>query len=329
MPADLPASAFHLFSDLPPELRILIWEYCLPQRVREVNEIVDLDVWIWIVPGSHWPRRDPRPCSLKWTARANISLPFIAQVCQESRRFALSVASIKATPVQSDHAMQSGWDRATPWIYHPREIPHLYHTPVTGSSSLIYSTAVDDDPLKTLYTAIVSRSGFGSFMFAQLTTNTSEGDTNQYDYTQYDEMPGDDEPPRIGIPDPAQYPILCKHIRTLQQRTNWLCVIEVVIVHATHDVARATGLFGLLGDAPIQIIDIFDTASIALLWYMAELAKRSAHAECKQMLNREAPETWQSWLRRTLWCGRYPNGLRCRMRPAIMFRLCTQMCNRA
>ncbi|KAG9680241.1 hypothetical protein KCU87_g471, partial [Aureobasidium melanogenum] len=36
-----PATSFHLFGRLPPELRLQIWQYCLPYRVFELDFSLD------------------------------------------------------------------------------------------------------------------------------------------------------------------------------------------------------------------------------------------------------------------------------------------------
>jgi hypothetical protein len=68
-------SKFPRFPDLPAELRVMIWSYCLPHRV------VELDVS---------PRTilAPVSCGFLWTTTLNGLPPLISRVCRESRAVA-------------------------------------------------------------------------------------------------------------------------------------------------------------------------------------------------------------------------------------------------
>lgn len=59
---------FTLFPKLPPELRRIIWEFCLPSRVFEVHDLYKYD-----------------HCQLEATSRINTRPPIITRVCVESR----------------------------------------------------------------------------------------------------------------------------------------------------------------------------------------------------------------------------------------------------
>lgn len=68
-------AVFTLFPRLPLELRLLIWEHCIPNRVVELER----------------PHEDNilSNCRLTWSARQNARPPIITRVCHESRSVAL------------------------------------------------------------------------------------------------------------------------------------------------------------------------------------------------------------------------------------------------
>lgn len=67
---------FHLFPNLPTELRLMIWEICLPSRIFELECPVPRDI-------------GPNDCILYWPTRQNWQPPVLARVCRESRTVAL------------------------------------------------------------------------------------------------------------------------------------------------------------------------------------------------------------------------------------------------
>lgn len=68
---------FHLFLELPYEIRAIIWELCLPHRVQEI-EVPRNDI--------RWPYESCRQVS---AYMANRRPPAISRVCRESRAVAM------------------------------------------------------------------------------------------------------------------------------------------------------------------------------------------------------------------------------------------------
>jgi len=71
------------FFSLPPELRIIIWNYALPDRIIEFGEPCDPDIL---------PERDLRNA---W--KLNRKQPTIAHLCHESREIAMRVIRVQAS----------------------------------------------------------------------------------------------------------------------------------------------------------------------------------------------------------------------------------------
>lgn len=79
MATSSPPTTFHLFSRLPPELRDLIWFFCLPRRVVPLDD-----------PLFHSWNQDEQQCwvGCRQLDRRAKAPPFTASVCREARRVA-------------------------------------------------------------------------------------------------------------------------------------------------------------------------------------------------------------------------------------------------
>lgn len=70
------ARSFTYFPRLPAELRRMIWEFCIPRRVVELEIPIKS-----VLPETN--------CDLSWTNRQTSASPLITRVCRESRKVAL------------------------------------------------------------------------------------------------------------------------------------------------------------------------------------------------------------------------------------------------
>lgn len=339
----VPATAFPLFPDLPPELRALVWEFCLPHRVRELNELDPEDQWpyhtwshdhrVWklneLESEDQWPEYTlsactrpegdtSRPCSITSTTKANNRPPLITQVCREARRVAFLAAGSQMA-IQADQSDALRWDKA-PWTDYSRDTPHFHQND-------------EDDETYTLATLADSpwdHAQGRSFSYHHLNKYPAEGDCAQYDECTVNERPRYGDLPRVGLPDSNLHPKVYRDAVTLLEKRDWRLVTDTVVIHATGASLAGTGLFGLLGDAPIQIVDVLDKDRISLFYELAELGERAA-VNCGRTQNfpRCSLKDWERFIRHYMWCNRYPDALLSHVRPAIMFRLCTRMCNLA
>ncbi|CAL5866160.1 uncharacterized protein PFLUO_LOCUS367 [Penicillium psychrofluorescens] len=141
----------------------------------------------------------------------------------------------------------------------------------------------------------------GSFMFDYL-ESTVEGDVDMED--------------RIGA---------------LQQLQHGAVVMRIILVHTILENAAKTGLFGLLGDAPIQVVDIFDESRLDALFEFAEKCESDAKGSItrRQDFHRDSSESVQIVLKDKLadTFGAQAAQKLSSIYPAIMFRLCTHWCN--
>ncbi|KAF9887396.1 hypothetical protein FE257_010251 [Aspergillus nanangensis] len=201
--------------DLPPELRLIIWELCLPVRVFEVDG-----------PGE-WGEHG-RQCLAQLTTRLNRRMPALGYICQESRALCLKMGQ---------------WEEpGNRWLTPTRDITFMHWKP-EFSHILWWYDEVDFNPDNYEYhgrrccqgLAIVGNR-FQDFWPA--CPRSTKGIYNDLDVLA-------------------------------STGKDWLVSMRTMVIHATAQAGRRSGLFGHLGDAPIQLVDVSDTETIhkyCVLW---------------------------------------------------------------
>ncbi|KAJ5697613.1 hypothetical protein N7488_011297 [Penicillium malachiteum] len=116
----------------------------------------------------------------------------------------------------------------------------------------------------------------------------------------------------------------------LNSISNLVILMRKIIIHATSEYGARMGLFGLLGDAPVQIIDISDEKRLKAYFDLAEDTQEKGHVIFAQDLHWKPSQVLEEEFERIIRLNygymQYRHGV-APMRGAIMFRLCTDMCN--
>jgi hypothetical protein len=116
-------------------------------------------------------------------------------------------------------------------------------------------------------------------------------------------------------------------IALLNRKPKWRIVMRIVVTHASRKAIATSGLYGLLGDAPVQIVDTADHEKLDDLYRMAELGE-STHDLLAQRSIRESPERPEQELAKIMSTmtshGRGP--VTSEIRPAVIFRACPFNC---
>jgi hypothetical protein len=308
--------SFQPFSRLPTELREEIWRLCLPHRVYEIDDPIAFVVYNAFKPG------DKIPCSLMSTSRSNVRPPLLARVCRESRRVAFATgnwlpmldwrgAGGPDSPREADWNTGNVIDRGF-WEDTSRDSAHMNWTP---GYDIEYGPMMDDHPLTSLAQEAKRLNGSASFMLECIITD------------------------RRFEPEPYDRPILrpledvpidqCKqeNLAALKLLPEWMVVVRVVVIHLDLGRAADSGLFGLSGDEIIQVVDA--TLPLAsLLYELAEYCEREASAvTTTQDFIRVSANDMDAMVKRVAFKVFHDHEVGKRLRPAIMFRLCTEMCN--
>lgn len=337
------------FMDLPYDLREMIWLYCLPSRIYSVDGLHRHNIWeqmddyyddddVDVYLEVEFGERRPPKCWLWESDKINDGPPLIARVCRESRKIAHRALSIphqkKARLPESVHWELDRVAQGEIWLDHRRSTPHLYHDdgrdceePFSHrpTNSLIY--------LADMATIFASRTA--SFMLWEL--------PKSYNLPEEPEKlnhPNESDPPILDPPDPASIhgyktadggpaKWFVRECQALARVDRWQVVMGIVVVHCSRTDRKADGYFGLLNDAPIQIVEVTERARIAELTSLARSCNENCDTgtrqdfECTEI----SPELMLRRLRYVLWHGGFPTRLHERLHPAIMFRLCRNQCH--
>lgn len=122
-----------------------------------------------------------------------------------------------------------------------------------------------------------------------------------------------------------------RDLNTIKQLPTWLVVMRTIVIHARRREVARTGLFGLLGDAPKQILDASDASThatiTALCGLAAEIERSAVSVTPTQDCSVPSLDQLQIKLHTVaVKCFRDEDAL-AHLRPAIMFCLCDRMCN--
>lgn len=301
----IPATTFHLFPWLPIELRFEIWRLCLPHCVCEKDHAVDRILF------DIWDQDTPIPCFLYQTSEVNGRPPVITRVCHESRAVALKTRgyyefllckTAGPLPILGPPDIRPWWYAGNciheAWFDRTRDVMHLNWEPTYQVDFSCMSS-----PFQSLAWDTSQASRGGSFIvnfFQNITFRKAE------------------------------------LIDFIKQMPSWMVVMRVIIIHADLATAASTGLFGLLGDAPVQLVDVSDEARVSALWKLAEECEPRELVTVCQGFHRESAKAYHQILRDIVnhkLCfeddfNANTEDVLSRLRPVIMFRLCTEMCNR-
>ncbi|PWY65642.1 hypothetical protein BO94DRAFT_480079 [Aspergillus sclerotioniger CBS 115572] len=117
-------------------------------------------------------------------------------------------------------------------------------------------------------------------------------------------------------------PSLQRRLEILTCLQSWKVVVRIVVIHTNARAAAQSGLFGLLGDAPVQILDIANEVQIDQFFDFAAKCHDENHIPVD--LHRDSTDLVTRQMKTSILekYGSMNDKLFLRLRPAIMFRLC-------
>lgn len=281
---------FHPFLRLPIEIRIEIWRFCLPHRVCEMDDPIG-----WIVyDADEWDAT--LPCYFCSTSVNNGRAPLLTRVCRESRAVAFESGNWAELiyPYRGPDAVNDGAIERGYWADPLRDSAHLNWTVGYRAD---FGCPINGQPMLALGQEAKDRNGSASLMLDYLIS------TSFRDYSKQEDL------------------------AVLMLLPEWLVVMRVIVIHLDFAQAARTGLFGLLGDAYVQVVDAASPLA-SQLWELAETCERQAYAiKAAQDFTRMSSNDMNIEVKRKTFDRYHDHRLSKRVRPAIMFRLCTKMCN--
>lgn len=224
------AIAFHCFPDLPKELRDDIWRLCLPCRVVELDR---LDCG-WYHDDPSYSEQPWLRCCLWPTTRANSAMPVISRVCHEARSVALRAGHVHFQDPGPDAYFELNTDGF--WLDPTRDTLHLYWNWLTWDG---YYQDLEEEPHHDL-----PGRALDSVRHLVATTESHPNITRSICADVLDEIDG-------GI------------MRLLERRPRWHVCTNLITIHVTDEAAAIrSGLWGLLGDERIVLVDAFDSVRV-------------------------------------------------------------------
>lgn len=299
-------NVFHRFLQLPLEMREDIWSYCLPYRVCE------MDCLIMCEPEWSDDWECGTPCRLDHTSQVNQSPPLITRVCRESRLVAFRAGGLfRRGDRLSDAAQRYRFVYNFMWQDPARDMAHSNWTP--EANTMCGGPLREKAPLSYLVRQASHLSGPASLMAGILRSASLPSHSRLFGGTE-------------------RHPILTVEekldLELLKKLPVGFVVMRVIVVHCTSKAAAQRGHFGLLGDARVQVVDIAEQTKVNTLFDWAESCER--HATVAQDFRRDGEWTvplMEQRLKARIERTYHDKQLTSALRPAIMFRLCTQNCN--
>nr|OQO24050.1 hypothetical protein B0A51_05020 [Rachicladosporium sp. CCFEE 5018] len=303
------------FARLPLELREQIWRYCLPHRICEID--VPEAAFVFGVE-----EETPAPCELYQTTNDNGLPPVIWSVCREARRIAQETGQVANFAVR--RPVDARWSSTTAvgshWEDTERDSPHM-------NWNVIYSASFQSHglPLRALAWDALHLSGRASLTYQFLSScpRPYPGEINPL-YAEPPSLMSVDEQTEYRQ---AERRAKLADTRALRHLQDWRVIMRTVVVHQNLRTAAATGSFGLLGDAPVQILDAADTEHVEALLDVAKACEHNFNVTVRQDFQSVDVAAAEVAIKHVLLELGYGDMIT-KVRPAIMFRLCTHMCNR-
>ncbi|KAG9512113.1 hypothetical protein KCV07_g9653, partial [Aureobasidium melanogenum] len=310
---------FHPFPRLPLELREEIWRLCLPHGVYEMDDPIARFVYDALEE-----ENDDIPCWLWKTSKSNVRPPLLTRVCCESRR----VAFARGKWVPQLDWRRDAWSFEDPceadwktgkvidhghWEDTSRDSAHMNWTEVYDVD---FGPRMQGHPLTSLAQEAKRLNGTASFMLECILGPWGILESEPYD-----------KPISYPLEGRPILPERQENLAALELLPEWLVVVRVVVIHLDIGRAADSGLFGLCGDEIIQVVD----ATLPLaeqLYALAEHCERGAPAvTCAQDFTRMSVDDMDAMVKRVAYKVFHEHEVGKRLRPAVIFRLCTEMCN--
>nr|OQO24045.1 hypothetical protein B0A51_05015 [Rachicladosporium sp. CCFEE 5018] len=193
-------------------------------------------------------------------------------------------------------------------------------------------TTYDDDaygmPLRALSFVALQLFGKASIMFSFLDSCLKPHPGEEVARFAHPSSPGGVYPHESGMEHVQAYRrAMLSDTRALRHLDKWSVVMKTVVIHQDIRIAAMTGLFGLLGDALVQVIDVDEAEKMADLLSLARECEQSFNVTARQSFEplnlQEANDTIKQTLSERGYEDMVP-----KVRPAVLFRLCPRKCNR-
>lgn len=277
--------SFHYFPQLPPELRLIIWELCLPYRIAEEDEAY------FLLDGNE----SRQACDSMWATDLNIQPPVIAFVNFESRQVAL----------KKGHRLLETADALclnSLWVQPRRDVLHLNW--VRERYIIWGSPYGGDGPMYSLLSQAESEGMQPSIVAEVIHSFDLKALLDDPDSSVASEIPRHMRyvvADNIDVFDIVFYAMFCT-----ERQLRLDVTMVAVSLHIPREAALNSGLFGLLGDAPVQMVDVGDHIALRefeALFRQHALDKEPAVQTLFDLFTSSRFETAvETWVKQAEWC---------------------------
>ncbi|KAI1080980.1 hypothetical protein F5B20DRAFT_538088 [Whalleya microplaca] len=237
--------------------------------------------------------KQPKHCTVEATTNQNSCQPVISRVCRESRAVAFETGGglWAHYPDEDNNHWEHYFAMRDPWFDTARDVVHMHYE---EAYDVDFGHPNSGDPVRhVVWAAAQTKSGQASFNLDFLSPGY------MYNQSQLADL--------------------------LRLRSSWLVVVHIVVVHMDLEAAATSGLFGLLCDARVQIIDLRDKRRVDAFYDLALKNKRTTDP-AGQPLDRASLASGITRLEDAV-TDIYKEKPAPAMHAAVMFRLCTQRCD--
>jgi hypothetical protein len=285
---------FHLFPQLPTELQLMIWDHCLPSRVLELTYPVDTSAFDMNDPERMLPCR-----KLADQTVVDTHPPRIARVCRQSREIAFrTLRQLEFPPRLTENSWYFAC-QVSPMPFFDTlrtQFVHLSWDPWEEGLAYCQGNALAHLDWVARQTTL----NRCSFNFRLLEWCQAYPEDHGWNWT------------------------IADFIAVMRRRASWTAVIlEPIVIHAEARNPALGGLFGPLGDARVQIVDVEDQDRIdrffALIGAPGVLMSSNTTKDMFAAEMNKVQSTAEAVFGSV---GPAP-----KFRPAVMFRLCGGMAN--
>lgn len=227
-------TSFHLFPKLPQEIRDAIWRECLPRRVIEIDWPTEEEVFDIV---DQWDDDDDRPinrdliCDLRKTSMINANPPIISRVCRDSRAVAFETGVLLKQPRcpreldPPEPLLYNGMLRN--WVDRARDTVVHLHFNFCNDRCFERWKEINGNPVQLLRDAVLPINGIRSINRRLLGLMRREESRDM-----------------------------------VESMSKILVCLNVVVLHTDEEDAIQSGLFGILGEERIVMVDPFDEKRI-------------------------------------------------------------------
>ncbi|QYS94841.1 hypothetical protein H0G86_002162 [Trichoderma simmonsii] len=228
---------FPQFPLLPSEIRLRIWYYCLPRR------IVQRDDPFYLVEV-----REEQKCWSIWPTCQNAAVPLIASVCRESRHVVRKWGKL----ITQDFRSNIG----PIWIQ-----PRLDHYNLNCDIRYVWD---DEDYVDNMYASHeeafyrldMMPVSLRAEYFYPFALEPEQDPFQRCPILEIHGKPSNEFSAEYSLDDP--YDEFTTYIERPYAEVSESATLAFICIHATKEQAVDSGLFGILLDAPVQLVDFDD-----------------------------------------------------------------------